>query len=626
MNGWLRRLVVVLAPLVITGSTDAQFEALRNLVEGARTSASAKEIAYFTIKGVVRETPTNMPPLFGNEPPSSLKGLLERFKAARLDNNVVAVVVDLQQAALGFAQLQEIHKALRQFSAVDKEVFVHVDSLSTGTYAAATGASHISMVPTGDLWLLGLYGEMPYIRGALDKIGCVPDFEHCGDYKTGPEIFMRTGPSDESKEMTKRLIDSLYADVVQLIADSRGLATAKVRSIIDNGPYSAEEALEAGLIDTVLHRQDFKAELQRRYGKSTKIVRDYGRTNAFDIPDDPFAMISWFMQLLNPSPKVYTKPSVAIVYVEGMIQTGSAEMTPFGRAEGAFSTSIRKALDKAAKDDSVKAVVLRIDSPGGSALASEIILNATRRVVAKKPLVVSMGNVAASGGYYVTCAAETIFVDSGTITASIGVWGGKLVTTGSWNKLGINWHAEKRGAMAGLLSTATRFNDAERAKIRHHMNRVYETFKGHVTKARGDRLTKPIDEIAGGRVFTGAEALELGLIDKIGGLSDAIKFAASRASLGEYEIRVIPEPANIFDFFKGKQDDDEELAGASSPALWNGRSPVHLSDLPHFATILSTIRAVDPLRAEVVLRTLQGLELAHREGVVMMMPGELLIR
>jgi len=293
-----------------------------------------------------------------------------------------------------------------------------------------------------------------------------------------------------------------------------------------------------------------------------------------------------------------------------LIQTGESEPSPFSAAEGAFSTQIRKALDKAAEEDPVKAVVMRIDSPGGSALASEIILNAAKRVAARKPLIVSMGNVAASGGYYVTCGSDTIFADANTITASIGVFGGKLVTTQAWDKLGINWHPTQRGEMAGLLSTSEPFGERERAKIRHYMENVYQTFTGHVLEARKNRLTQPLDELAGGRVYTGAQALKRGLVDKIGGLDDAIKFAADKARIGEYDIRVIPEPPTIFDLLMGKQEKEEILS--ASPA-----ARLSLVDNPLFARALPLIARLDPLRARAIVRMLQRLELINAEGVIM---------
>ncbi len=597
----------------------AQLEQLKKIGRAALQKAEEpKQIAYFKIKGELVETPVKMPPFLESDPPLSLKALLERFKEARLDADVVAILVDVQDAALGLGQLEEIHEAMRKFAAVDKPVFVHADSLSTITYAAATGASHISVVPTGDVWLTGVYGETPYLRGMLDKIGCVPDIEQCGDFKSAGEPLMRKEPSEQSKQMTKWLIDGLYSSLVDRIAKGRGMAPDKVIAAIDNGPYSADDALAAGLIDSVKHRQDFMADIKGRYGETVEFVSDYGADDDMDMPKDFFGMFNKLMQMFNPSPKVYTEPSVALVYVEGAIQTGSAEVNPFGGGGGAFSTTIRKALDKAASDDSVKAVVLRVDSPGGSALASEIILDAAKRVAARKPIVVSMGNVAGSGGYYVTCASETIFADAATITASIGVLGGKIVTAGMWDKLGINWHGVQRGKMAGILSTAAPFSDAERAKIRHYMDTVYGIFKRHVTSARGDRLKKPIDEIAAGRVFTGAQALDLGLVDKIGGLEDAIKFAAQKAGLGDYEIRVIPEPPSFFDLFK--QHDEEDEYAETRLSAWS------ITQSPDIAPVLSLLSKVDPQRAETLLHALQRLDLIHGEGVVTMMPEELLIR
>ena len=616
-----RRLHIVSAlftPFVLVGVSFGQFDQLKKLGRSALGGGDeTKQIAYFKLKGPIAETPVEMPPLFEKHPPLSMKSLLERFKQARLDNNVVAIVMDLQDAAPGMAQLEELHTAMRQFSAVDKPVFVHAESLRTGTYLAATGASHISMVPTGDVWLTGIYGEAPYLRGTLDKMGCTPDFEHFGDYKSASEIFMRTGPSPEAQEMNNWILDGIYDAILKHIADSRGMTKEKVSDLIDDGPYSAEEAFKAGLIDSIQHRQDFIADLEKRYGEGVEFVSDYGKKDDMSVPEDPFAMFAFLMKLFNPSPKVYTEPSVAIVYVEGAIMTGESEPSPFGGSSGAFSTSIRRALDKAADDDTVKAVVMRVDSPGGSALASEIILNASRRVAAKKPVIVSMGNVAGSGGYYVTCASETIFADPSTITASIGVLGGKIVTTGMWDKLGVDWHENQRGKMAGMLSSSEKFNDEERAKIRQYMGDVYEIFKGHVTKARGSKLTKPIDQIAGGRVFTGAQALELGLVDKLGGLEDSIKFAAERAGLGEYDIRVIPEPQSIFDLFMQKDTEDYASARASAASMF--------LDVPMMRELLPVVAKFDPLRVRAIVRQLQLLGVLQSEGVMMAMPGEIVI-
>ncbi len=604
------------AVLLASGATFAQL----GIFQGKKAETKpAKQIAYFAVKGALAETPATVPPLFGGDAPQSLKGLLGRLKKARLDNDIAAIVVDFQYAGVGLAQLVEIHEALQKFKAVDKEVYIHADTLTTGTYALSSGASHLSMVPTGLVWLTGFYGEQPYLRGLLDKIGCVPDFEQCGDFKTAAETITRTGPTPQSKEMTGWLLDGLFESTVAAIAEGRGISTEEVQKLIDNGPYSSEQALAAGLIDSVQHRQDFVADLKAKYGDDVRFVKDYAEENPFDMPDDNFfAMFDFFMRMMDPEPTVYDDPTVAIVYVEGAIQTGSAKRSPFGGSSGAHSTTIRRALDKAADDDSVKAVVLRVDSPGGSALASEIILDATARVAAKKPLIVSMGNVAASGGYYVACASETIFASPSTITASIGVIGGKIVTTGMWDKLGINWSANSRGANAGMLSTASTFSNSERAKFRDHMDTTYNIFKAHVERAREGKLTKKIDDMAGGRVFTGTQALKLGLVDKIGGLDDAVKYAASQAGLDDFDIRVIPEAPSIFDMFLPDQNKDTiSLTATTSFSLMS--HPLVQEALPMLA-------GVDPLRFKAVVQALQRIQLIHDEGIIMMTASDFVIR
>lgn len=607
--------MVALGAVLMAAPAMAQLDFLKNI--SSQPPAPDKVVAYFDIRGPMPETPVGIPPLFASEAPMSLKELVEKFKEARTDPEVVAVVVNVQDAQLGLAQLQEVHGAISRIKASGKDVFINADSLTTATYALATAASRISIVPNGEVWLMGLYGETPYLKGLLDNMHVEADFEHCGDYKSAAEILTRTGPSPEADEMGNWLMDGLYDGLVKMIADSRGLSVTKVKQIIDNGPYNADEAMEVGLIDAIEHRQDFIADIKGRYGDAPLDLA-YAKGGDEEIPEDFFGMMNFLMEMMNPQPKKYTEPSVAIVYVEGPIQVGKAEQSPFGGSSGAFSTSVRHALDTAAKDDSVKAVVLRVDSPGGSALASDIIWDATQRVAKKKPLIVSMGNVAGSGGYYVACGAHSIFADPNTITASIGVVGGKLVTTEGWNSLGITWHERQRGEMAGMMSSAERFTDAEREKLMKYMVEVYEIFKGRVTEGRGDKLTKPLEQMAGGRVYTGSQALELGLVDKLGGLEEAVKYAAGEAGIGEYDVRVIPEPPSIFDLFSGQTE--EQFVTMTL------RPNATLADSPLIQTALPVLSALDPHRVESIMTALTCLELIRQEGVVTMMPGLMVVR
>lgn len=581
-----------------------------------------EKVAHFHLRGPLLEKPVDpMMIMFGPSHMTSLKDLLARFKKARDDDAVKAVVLTFEKPRLGLAQIQEIRQAIEQVRAAGKEVHVHVEEMGNGLYSLVTAASQISMVPTGDLWLTGFYAEQPYLKGLLDKISVEADFLHCGAYKSAAELLTREGPSEPAEENMNWLLDGLYDALVGMIADGRQTSEDKARALIDDGPYTAERALEAGLIDSVKYRKDFFNDLRERYG-DVKFVRNYGEDGGPEIPDDFFGVVSFVMEMLQGGIKKAHAPSVAIVYVEGLITPGSEDPNPFSGGGGAKSSAIRKALDKAAKDDSVKAVVLRIDSPGGVPLASEIILEASKRVAAKKPLIVSMGNVAGSGGYYVACGGQAIFADETTITASIGVVGGKLVTTGMWDKLGVNWKEYKRGHNSAILSTSHRFNEEERARIESWMNEIYEVFKGHVQTVRGDKLTKPIEEIAGGRVFTGKQALDLGLVDRLGGMDDAIRYAAAQANIADYEIRVIPKPKNIFEMmmegFMGG-DDEEEVSTGVKAGLFSPDSPL-------IGELIPMLERLDPLRTQAILRTLQRIELIHEEGAVTVMPVEIIIR
>jgi protease-4 len=483
----------------------------------------------------------------------------------------------------------------------------------TPDFALFSSATRLSVVPNGMVFITGLHAEAPYARGLLDKIGVTPDFLTCGDYKSAAEIFMRNGPSKQSEEMYNWLLDGLFDAYVTTIATGRGAAPEKVRAWIDDAPYTAETAKAAGVIDAVEHREDFEAMLREKYGQAIVFDKKFGRDKPPQMDfSSPLGVFKLWADIMAGPKKKPLKDGVAIVYVDGMIVTGKSKPSIFGGGGAAFSSEIRDALDDAANDEKVKAVVLRVDSQGGSAIASEIILDATRRVKVKKPLVVSMGNVAGSGGYYVACGADTIFADRATITGSIGVVTGKFVTTDMWNKVGVTWKGYDRGENAGLLASDVPFTPAGRERVQEFMNGIYDVFKGHVTSARGNKLKKPLDEIAGGRVYTGKQALDLGLVDKLGSLNDAVGFAADQAKLGEgYDVRVVPAAKNLIEMIMedaagGKNEPNRISAGAGGTSLLDLAAPY--------------LQHLDPQRVAAVRSALRRLELTQREGVIMTMP------
>jgi protease-4 len=594
---------------------------------GAENAAPAEApkapsvVAHFHLSGSLTESPVVDPFGLTAGQVTSLADLVGRLRQASKDDNVKAVILTYGGMNFGFGQLEELREAIDRVKAAGKKIYVHSELMTTFTYALLCAGDNLSLAPESSLWLTGLYGEDLYIKGLLDKIGIEADMMHMGAYKSAGEMFTRRSPSEEAAENINWIFDSYYDSLVDMIATSRGKTPEAVRKLIDKGLYTTNEALNEGLIDAIETREAFVRRVRKEVGGPIKVDNRYGRKKGPQINmANPLAFFSILAEMFT-APKQPHKDAVAVIYVEGLILPGYGQPGLFGSINAAFSGDIRKALEKAAKDDMVKAVVMRVNSPGGSAEASEVILNATRPVQAEKPFVISMGNVAASGGYYICCSADTIFADQVTITASIGVVGGKLITKGMWDKLGIDWVSYKRGAHSDIFNSNQHYNDDERALLERYMQEVYDVFKGHVVKGRSNKLTKPVEEMAAGRVYTGKQALALGLVDKIGGLRDAIEYAAAKASLDDYEIRTIPEP---LDFITQMI---QQYSG-------EGERPTDIS-LTEVATILTShqalapffevLRKTEPQRAKALLQALLRIKLVHSENVIMMMPFDVVL-
>ena len=580
---------------------------------------AAPVIAHFHLSGMLSESPVVDPFGLMAGQVISLKTFVSRIDQASEDSNVKAIVLTYDRMSLGLGQLEEMRSAINRFKAAGKKVYVHAEGLYTGSYSLLCVADRLSVAPQSSLWLTGLYGESLYVKTLLNKIGVQADYMHMGDYKSAAEMLTRTGPSEPAEENINWLLDGMYDALVEMIAESRGKSTEEVKKLIDQGPYLADQALEKGLIDAIETREEFQSQLKTDFGEQVDIDNRYGREKVKQIDlANPFSFFTILAEMFSP-PKKPQKDAVAVIYIEGVILPGHSQPALFGQTSAAFSSDIRKALEVAAKDDTVKAVVMRINSPGGSAEASEVILNASRLVQIRKPLIVSMGDVAGSGGYYIACAADMIFANEITTTASIGVVGGKLVTTAMWNKLGVNWVGYKRGANSDLLNSSRRFDEPQRELLTDYMQAVYEVFKGHVTTGRGSRLRKPIDEMAGGRVYTGGQALELGLVDRIGGLQKTIDYAASKASIEDYEVRIIPRPKDFFTMLMG----DLSGEGEAPSDITTPDTATLITGIPSVKPILDLLRKTEPQRAMALYQALQRIELIRAEGVIMMMPFDM---
>lgn len=605
--------------------------------EPATPPVKPGKIVHIRLAGPLTEVAAEDPFGFGGAGAgTSLRALLAKLAKARKDDTVKAVVVtvgDFQPG--GVAQVDELRRAFIELRGA-KPVLVHlaaqVNELNTVRYALLAAGTELSLEPTSDVWMTGFYVEQPYLKDMLGKLGVEFDVVAMGDYKSAGETLSRSAPSKAAEENTNWLLDGMFATVTDMVAGSRKMTREKASAALDGGPYSGDDAVKAGLIDRVEHRDEFLARVKAKF-PGAKVDNTYGDKAKPKVDlESPFAIFQLLAETGAP-PKRTGKDAVGIVHVDGMIVGGHAEPGPFGEGMGtAYGDDIRLALEKAAADKTVKAIVLRVDSPGGSALASEVILRAASRAHAKKPLVVSMGNTAASGGYYVAMDSDAIFAGEATITASIGVLSGKPVTKALWNKVGANWVPYKRGKNGDLLASARPFDDAQRKQMTAWMEKIYGTFKGHVTDSRGAKLKKPIDQLAGGRVYTGKQAKEMGLIDEIGGLEAAIADAARRAKLDEgYEVRVVPEPKNaiqqLVEEFGGKGgrkgDLDLNATGASAGSGFGpgGSRAGAAADLMKLAAPM--LSALDPARTKAAVSALARVELFRREPVLMVTPSDL---
>jgi protease-4 len=578
-------------------------------------------VALFKLKGPLPEAPDafGLGELFEGKARLNMFDLLEKLRQACSDDHVRAVVFDIEEAQLGLGQIQELRAQFETLRAAGKDILIFCEVLTNQKLLLGSAASRLILLPTGEVVFNGFYGEGLYFKNMLDKIGLQADILHCGSYKSAGEPLYRTGPSKEAEEQTNRLLDSVFEQVIQQIAESRRLKPERVRQLIDVGWFSAKEALEANLVDGLQYREDFINGLKKSYGQDIKVVGNYGKKAGPELNfDNPFAV---FFQLFSEMKKSKEKPekaAIAVVYVDSMITQGESEPSLFGGSSNSGSTTVRKAIADAAKEDAVKALILRVNSPGGSAIASEIICEATKRFKETgRPVVISMGNVAGSGGYYVATLGDTIFAEPCTITGSIGVVGGKIVTKGLWNWVGVTSAEYRRGKMSDIMNTNREFTEDQRAVIQGMMNRVYEEFKGRVKEGRGERIKGDLEPLAGGRVYTGKEALPLGLVDRLGGFADAIRYTAEKADLGsEYELRIYPRPKTLIDILAdlfGGQKEEEEFAGL--PALGStlgGR----FTKLPTVVAALQAAEAVDPAKARALQVFMAQLELFGRESVL----------
>jgi len=453
-----------------------------------------------------------------------LRPVLRTLHDAGSDPRVVRLIAKLGDKTMTLSRAGELRDAVGVFAASGKPTVAWTDTFGesgTGTvpYFLATGFGEIWLQPTGELNLLGVSAEVQFLRGLLDKVGVDPQMGQRYEYKNAADRILQREFTPAHREASDRLAASAWEQVVDAVAHARSLSTDDVQSAADSAPLFAEEAQKAGLVDRLGYRDEVYADLRRRVGGDVRLLF----ADRWSPDQKPLIRIVH-------SARERSAPGVALVEGYGGIVTGRSRRLPLqGPAMG--SDTICAALRAAAKSEKTKAVLFRVDSPGGSAVASDSVWREVRCVrEAGKPVIVSMGSMAGSGGYYIACPADVIVATPATLTGSIGVLGGKAVTTELTDKIGLGYDAVSRGEHALMYSTHRPFSDSERDRLEAWLDRIYADFTGKVAESRGMTIDA-VHEVAKGRVWTGADAVGLGLIDSLGGFREALAIARERADL-----------------------------------------------------------------------------------------------
>lgn len=495
--------------------------------------------------------------LLGGEPKTSFAGTLTQLRKAKIDARIGGILLDVNFPGIGWGKADELRDAIAEFKTSGKPVYAYMEMGSNKEYYVATAADKIFLPPTGDLFINGFAAQGQFYKGSLDKLGVEWEDVHVGKYKSANEPFTRKDHSPESREVINAILDDYYARVTNAISETRKKSPEDVRAIIDNAPYNAIAAKQQNLIDGANYRDEVYADFKARLGYK-------------DADDLRLTTATAYKEVTPESLGLNDGERVAVIFASGIITPGkSAGGGAFGGAETVGSDTIIKAVKDAADDTSIKAIVLRVDSPGGSALASDLMWHTLEYAKTKKPIVTSMSDVAASGGYYIACNSNKIVAEPSTVTGSIGVVLGRPVIGGLYDWLGITNEYITRGKNAGIFRPDKKWTDDEREVFQRSANFFYwDNFVPKVAQGRG-RTVEEINEVAQGRVWTGAQAKEKGLVDEFGGLNKAVEVAKQLAGLpADKDVKRVVFPASrpfLATIFGGGSD-DEATVGAQEKA------------------------------------------------------------
>jgi len=583
-----------------------------------RIALADATLGWIEIRGPLLETPDPYAALTGGGSPTLLD-MVDALHAAAERDDLDAVVIRLRDAKMTTSQVEELGEAMLDLRSAGKKVHLFTEIYGPAELVLGSYADEVIMQTGGAISLPGLHVEEMFLADALNWLGLKMDYVQIGAYKGAKEQLGNNGPSKEWAENFSQLLDSLYGAMRHHLMEGRHLSDRRLDDAMESAWFSSgAEAIDHGLIDAEIDRLDLPKHLEEAYGGDITYVTNLGPKSddgiGADALSNPFALFETLMQEPDNGP---TRNSIALLDIDGAIIDGESKAAgPFGGAS-VGSLTIRESLKKIEDESLIKGVVIRINSPGGSAIASESIWRGIHRVAEKKPVWVSVGSMAASGGYYIAVGGSKIYLDSSSIVGSIGVVGGKLVRGGAYDKLRINVVPHDRGPAANLMSTLEPWTDAQRKLVRDRMTETYDVFVGRVEAGRPGIN---IDKTAEGRLFAGEKAIDMGLADQIGGLRVAITDLADDLGLadGKYDVLHYPGALSLQKLLQNVMG----RFGLSAPGVAN-----HSSGNPLLTAAAAGVRELVGLQSWSAFQDSANAMLQlRREPVLLTSPRVLLFR
>jgi protease-4 len=495
-------------------------------------------------------------PFLEDQQPMTMVETWELLRKAAADTRIKALVLEPRDLSVGWAKLEELRGLIVAFKKTGKPVYAYLRGASTKEYYVATAADRVFMSPEDELNVKGLAAQLMFVKGTLDKLGVEMEFEHVGKFKDAPDMFTRTSPTPETLEVENAILDQYFGDIIKVIADGRKKQPDAIKTLIDDGPFVGKSALDGGLVDALL----FEDEMYGQLKDATKLAsikkigeRDYSKVEVAGVDG---------------------KTKIAFIVGQGEITRGGTNDSVGN--DGITASGLVKLMRDVENDASIKGVILRIDSPGGDGIASDDILHEAKVLSSKKPMVISMGDLAASGGYFIAMTGDPIVAYPNTLTGSIGVFFGKPNLKGLFDKIGLTTYTLKRGKFSDIETTTAPLDDEQRAKLRREIETFYKGFVDRVAAGR----RKPYDTVeplAQGRVWLGTQAKQNGLVDELGGLDKAVEMVRDRAKLSSSEKVVLvtyPPKRSIWDILLNKSDETAQMESLLRPVV--GKLPLRV--------------------------------------------------